>query len=83
MKRSHKHFWTEAALWLMAEIFLNLAGLDTLADYSEFLLSQRICSNSSQLLTNNLVDSNGQSDHGCPIGLHLAVSPPLIGLTPS
>ena len=28
--------------WLLAEIILNLVGLDNMADYSEFLLTERI-----------------------------------------
>ncbi len=27
--------------WLVVEIILNLVGLDNIADYSEFLLSER------------------------------------------
>ena len=28
-------------VWALSEVTLNLVGLDTLADYSEFLLSQQ------------------------------------------
>ncbi|NJR61424.1 MAG: hypothetical protein HC769_22880 [Cyanobacteria bacterium CRU_2_1] len=37
------------AIWMMAEVMLNLIGLDTLADYSEFFFEHqesRFCSDS-------------------------------------
>ncbi|MGB7084295.1 MAG: hypothetical protein WBD47_01985 [Phormidesmis sp.] len=33
--------------WLLVEILLNLVGLDNLADYSEFLLGDRVTLNSA------------------------------------
>jgi hypothetical protein len=40
-KRSRRSIFLEAILWAIAEIILSSAGLDTLADYSEFLVNQR------------------------------------------
>lgn len=31
-------------LWLIAEVFLNLAGIDDLADYSEYLFDRHLIS---------------------------------------
>ncbi len=30
------------AIWLVAEIYLNSLGIDTLADYSEFLFERNV-----------------------------------------
>ena len=35
-------FISKAGFWLMAEVWLNLIGLDNLADYSEFLFDQSL-----------------------------------------
>ena len=35
-----KRLLTKALIWLAAEILLNTIGLDTLADYSEFVFEQ-------------------------------------------
>lgn len=40
MKVHWQKLFVKATVWLAAEIALNLVGLDNLADYSEFLLSQ-------------------------------------------
>jgi hypothetical protein len=40
-KRRHRSILLEAILWATAEIILSSAGLDTLADYSEFLINQK------------------------------------------
>lgn len=40
MRRHHK-IWIEAILWVVAEIILSSSGLDTLADYNEFLINQK------------------------------------------
>lgn len=37
----HRNIWIEAMLWLIAEIILSSSGLDTLADYNEFLMNQK------------------------------------------
>ena len=49
MRSSWQHlFWSRQALcnriliWMMAEIVLNLVGIDDLADYSEFLFDRPI-----------------------------------------
>jgi hypothetical protein len=39
--RSHKQLWIELLIWVAAEVALNLVGLDTLADYGEFMLDTR------------------------------------------
>jgi hypothetical protein len=38
MRVHWKNLFTRLSLWLAGEILLNLIGLDSLADYSEFLL---------------------------------------------
>lgn len=40
-KRNRRSIFLEAILWAIAEIILSSAGLDTLADYSEFLTNQK------------------------------------------
>lgn len=40
MKTQRKQLFTKAVAWLVAEVVLNLAGLDNLADYSEFVFDQ-------------------------------------------
>jgi hypothetical protein len=40
-KRNRRSIFLEAMLWAIAEIILSSAGLDTLADYSEFLTNQK------------------------------------------
>lgn len=40
MKTQRKQLLIKAAAWIIAEIVLNLAGLDNLADYSEFVFDQ-------------------------------------------
>jgi hypothetical protein len=32
--------WQEITIWLIAEILLNFAGYDNLADYTEFISAQ-------------------------------------------
>ncbi len=34
--------WQKITFWLIAEITLNLVGLDDLADYSEFTFEQQV-----------------------------------------
>jgi hypothetical protein len=45
MKKQWKKVWVKVATWLVAEIILNLSGLDTLADYSEFLFERSLLAN--------------------------------------
>lgn len=42
MKTQCKKAWVKATLWLVTEIILNLIGLDSLADYSEFIFEQEV-----------------------------------------
>lgn len=46
-----KGYWqkllVKMTFWLLAEIILTLVGLDDLADYSEFLLSEKFIRHSS------------------------------------
>lgn len=37
----HQRIWIEAILWVVAEVILSSSALDTLADYSEFLINQK------------------------------------------
>ena len=40
MQIKWKKFLTQTLLWLVAEVLLNSIGLDTLADYSEFVFDK-------------------------------------------
>lgn len=40
MKTRRQQLFTKTIAWLVAEVVLNLAGLDNLADYSEFVFDQ-------------------------------------------
>ncbi|HEY9637871.1 MAG TPA: hypothetical protein V6D14_31050 [Coleofasciculaceae cyanobacterium] len=42
MKAQWKTVLVKMTTWLAAEIILNLIGLDSLADYSEFLYGQEV-----------------------------------------
>jgi hypothetical protein len=42
MSRRHRNIWIEAILWVIAEMILSSSGLDTLADYSEYLVNQKM-----------------------------------------
>jgi hypothetical protein len=44
MKLEWKKVLVKSTIWLAAEIILNLLGIDTLADYSEFLYEQEVAS---------------------------------------
>lgn len=44
MKTQRKQLFIKTATWLVAEVVLNLAGLDNLADYSEFVFDQNAAS---------------------------------------
>ncbi|ERT08991.1 hypothetical protein M595_1051 [Lyngbya aestuarii BL J] len=37
-----KKLITKTLIWLLAELLLNLIGLDDLADYSEFLFERNV-----------------------------------------
>ena len=41
MKVKFGKLFIHLAVWTLSEVTLNLVGLDTLADYSEFLLNQQ------------------------------------------
>jgi hypothetical protein len=41
MQVQHKNSLFEVTFWLIAEILLNLVGLDTIADYNEFISNQK------------------------------------------
>jgi hypothetical protein len=42
MSRRRRNIWIEAILWVIAEMILSSSGLDTLADYSEYLVNQKM-----------------------------------------
>jgi hypothetical protein len=42
MSRRRRNIWIEAVLWVIAEMILSSAGMDTIADYSEFLVNQKL-----------------------------------------
>jgi hypothetical protein len=39
--KPQKQLWVELLIWVAAEVALTLVGLDTLADYGEFMLDIR------------------------------------------
>lgn len=43
--------WKTILVWLAIEILLNFLGLDTLADYGEFVLNKDTTIMNSQVLT--------------------------------
>jgi hypothetical protein len=47
MKAQWKKGLVEITVWLIAEIILNLLGLDNLADYSEFVFERKVMTISS------------------------------------
>lgn len=66
MKAYHKGVFIKVATWLMAEVVLNLVGLDNLADYSEFVFDNHFDSMSAHLevvATLTLAHSNAPSVH--------------------
>jgi hypothetical protein len=42
MNAKWKKLLFKVTVWLVAEIYLNLLGLDNLADYSEFLFERNV-----------------------------------------
>ncbi|GAB4238467.1 MAG: hypothetical protein Kow00121_65360 [Elainellaceae cyanobacterium] len=42
MNSQRKALFIKVATWFMAEVVLNLVGLDNLADYSEFLFDNHL-----------------------------------------
>lgn len=42
MKAKWQQELLKMSIWLISEIFINLSGLDTLADYGEFTLQHKI-----------------------------------------
>jgi hypothetical protein len=42
MKTQRRNLFIKTATWLIAEVILNLVGLDNLADYSEFVFDQNL-----------------------------------------
>lgn len=52
MKARWKRELLKMSIWLIGEIFMNLSGLDTIADYGEFTLQHKIHSleNSSNVI---------------------------------
>jgi hypothetical protein len=48
MKVQWKHIIVKSIVWLAAEILLTLIGLDDLADYSEFLITDKAIASTEQ-----------------------------------
>ncbi len=46
-----KKLLVESSIWLIAEIILNLIGIDDLADYSEFLLENKYVARINRVTT--------------------------------
>lgn len=42
MKIKWKYLLVKTTLWLVVEIIMNLLGIDNLADYGEFMLSENL-----------------------------------------
>ncbi len=53
MKVRWKKLLTNSLIWLTAEICFNCLGLDTIADYSEFVFDRNYVSYQSYIVENN------------------------------
>ena len=51
MKVRWKILLTKTLIWLVAEILLNYIGIDTLADYSEFVFDKNALAHFSERLS--------------------------------
>ena len=58
MKTKRNELIVKAVTWILAEVVLNLVGLDNLADYSEFVFDQNSTAfaNHSAFATTLIVD---------------------------
>jgi hypothetical protein len=55
MKSHWRKTIVEIAIWLIIEVVLNLAGLDQLGNYSEFIFAQKSTSLSSSVVVTIMV----------------------------
>jgi hypothetical protein len=53
MKAHRKDILKKVLTWLVAEIVLNTVGLDTLANYSEFVFEHHTLTEHSSILLSN------------------------------
>ncbi|VEP17366.1 conserved hypothetical protein [Hyella patelloides LEGE 07179] len=58
-----KNLVSKTGVWLAAEIWLNLIGIDDIADYSEFLFSQNLDSNLKNRRTVKVSENSPQFCH--------------------
>ena len=56
MKNQWQKLFIKLTIWLAAEILLNLLGLDDLADYSEFLASDKSLSQFNAIVPGLVTD---------------------------
>jgi hypothetical protein len=61
MKTGWKTVAFKVITWLVVEIILNAVGLDTLADYSEFVFEQEVMVNSYQMTVVALCETQIQA----------------------
>ncbi len=52
MKARWQKLALKATVWLTAEILMNVAGLDNLADYSEFILQNQTLTQATEAIAN-------------------------------
>lgn len=72
MKTQWKKLWVKATTWLVAEIILNLIGLDNLADYSEFIFDRELIMATYHPQVTVVVSSHClQFDYGLPFDWRL------------
>lgn len=67
MNTQWKTFLTKTAFWLAAEVILNLAGLDDIANLSEFLTDQQQPDVTVQVVASTVLPNSSQ-----PISLVVA-----------
>ncbi|WAL61044.1 hypothetical protein [Thermocoleostomius sinensis] len=60
MNAQRRNLFLKTATWLIAEVILNLVGLDNLADYSEFIFDQNLAASGDRpAITTTLVFDQG------------------------
>jgi hypothetical protein len=55
----YRHLLGEIAIWLISEVLLTVAGLDDIANYSEFLLNKHQVSTNSNAAIQYVIHSIG------------------------
>ncbi len=71
MKVDWRKLLIQTSVWITSEIFLNLIGLDNIADYSEFLLKQKTTVFISQEIAHLVLFQVSNLDLSCPMTIIL------------